>query len=205
MSAWGLAVVVQGAMVLALGGLGGLTREPRPDAPPLVSIDFPPPQKLPLKPPVQRAAPSGGGVVRAVVIPTVSHPSAAPMPAITIAPDVAPVAAMGSGSGNGAGLGIGSGLGGGAPVIKIAGDIQSARDYPRAGRDLRVGDYVIVAISVGADGRPTACRIHRASRDADADAITCRLALERFRFRPATDGEGRPIATVYGWRQAWFY
>ena len=36
---------------------------------------------------------------------------------------------------------------------------------------------------VGTDGKPTACRVARPSRDAEANAITCRLALQRFRFR----------------------
>ena len=200
MRALGLAVLVQGAVVLALGGLDAVTGASAPDTPSLVSIAMPLPP--PPRPPVKRAVPSGGGV-SAVVRPAVPHPSAAPPLPVTIAPDFA--ADVTAGAGSGAGSGVGAGAGGGAPVAKVAGDIQSARDYPRAGRDLRIGDYVIVAISVGTDGRPTACRIHRASRDAEADAITCRLAMERFHFRPATDGDGRPIAAVYGWRQAWFY
>ena len=94
---------------------------------------------------------------------------------------------------------------GGAAAVKIAGDINSARDYPQATRDLRIGDRVIVALTVGKDGRPSACRIVRASRDPQADAITCQLALARFRFRPATDAAGQPVASEYGWQQRWFY
>ncbi|MFM6832331.1 MAG: TonB family protein [Novosphingobium sp.] len=110
----------------------------------------------------------------------------------------------GNGPGNGAG---GNGTGGGAvsKAVKIAGDINSARDYPIPTRELRINDYVIVAITVDIDGSPTGCRVARPSKDAQANAITCQLALKRFRFRPATDGSGRPVASVFGWKQSWYY
>ena len=82
---------------------------------------------------------------------------------------------------------------------------DGALDYPLETREQRIGDYVIVVLSVGADGRPTACRVQRPSRDAQADAITCRLAQERFRFRPATDASGRAIPAEFGWKQSWHY
>jgi hypothetical protein len=60
-------------------------------------------------------------------------------------------AGNGTGSGNG-----GQGQGGGGAVtkaVKIAGDINSARDYPRETRDQHIGDSVTVALTVGTDGR----------------------------------------------------
>ncbi len=63
----------------------------------------------------------------------------------------------------------------------------------------------IVVVTVGTDGRPTACRVQRASRDAAANAVTCRLAIQRFRFRAATDAAGNPVEAVYGWKQSWHY
>jgi protein TonB len=155
---------------------------------------------------------------------SVAKPIAAPSPRIVLATQAAPpVAGQGSqaisgardtgvgtgagGQGNGTGAGgAGNGIGGGgaSKVVKIAGDINSARDYPPASRELRLGDYVIVALAVGADGRVKGCRIHRPSRDPQADQITCRLATERFRFRPATDSQGNPIEAIYGWQQRWF-
>ena len=114
--------------------------------------------------------------------------------------------AGGPGSGTGSGTG-GSGQGGGAvtKAVKTAGEINSARDYPIATRDLRINDFVIVAITVGADGRPSGCRVTRPSKDAQANAITCQLALKRFRFKPATDASGKPVSSVYGWKQSWYY
>lgn len=152
-----------------------------------------------------------------------ARPVAAPSPRVVLATQAAPpvagqgrddsagardagtgTGAGGQGSGTGAG-GQGSGTGGGASkVAKIAGDINATRDYPAASRALRLGDHVIVALTVGTDGRVKGCRVHRPSRDPQADQITCRLASERFRFRPATDWQGNPIESVYGWQQRWF-
>lgn len=145
-----------------------------------------------------------------VVIP---RPQVAPRIAGTGAADSAGSRDAGEGTGGGnagsgpgaGGSGTGSGAGGGAGVVKLAGEINSARDYPAASRDKRIGDHVIIALTVGTDGKPTACRVARASRDPDADAITCRLALARFRFKPATNADGEPIVATYGWQQRWFY
>lgn len=109
----------------------------------------------------------------------------------------------GAGAGSGAGNG-GSGGGSGRKAEKIAGVIEE-RDYPKAGRALRLGHAVTVVLSVAADGRVSACRVHTPGPDPEADAITCRLARERFRFRPASDAAGNPVPSEFGWRQSWFY
>ena len=176
----------------------------------------PPPAKLPEK--AGKAAEIGKKAVPREV--------AAPKSRIALATQAAPaVAAKGSansagagdagqgagaggqGSGTGSGNG-GAGLGGGGiatRAVKIAGDINSARDYPRDSRDLRIGESVTVALTVGADGRVRNCRIHRASKDPEADRITCRLAVERFRFKPAMDAGGNPVESIFGWQQRWFF
>lgn len=87
---------------------------------------------------------------------------------------------------------------------KIAGDISSTRDYPKAGRAQRSGDYVIIRMTVGIDGRASNCRVSRASQDPQADAITCHLAEQRFRFRPRTNANGEVIPGEYQWRQRWW-
>lgn len=121
-------------------------------------------------------------------------------------------AAQGQGTGGGgesAGTGSGasgSGSGGGLTrkAEKIAGDIRSTRDYPAASRDARIGKRVVILLTVGTDGRVSACKIWRASGVPEADTITCKLARERFRFRPATDAAGNPVVSDYGWEQRWF-
>lgn len=115
--------------------------------------------------------------------------------------------ASGNGQGTGSGAG-GNGQGGGgkaSPTVKIEGDISSAKDYPRAGRDLRIGTSVTIDLAVGTDGRVKSCRIVQPSPDAEADGITCELAIRRFRFRPAYDFQGNPVQATYRWRQRWFY
>lgn len=113
----------------------------------------------------------------------------------------------GGGQGMGTGSGAsGNGSGGGLArkAEKIAGDIRSTRDYPVKSQQERIGKRVVILLTVGTDGRVSDCRVWRASGVPEADAITCRLARERFRFRPATSAEGLPIKTTYGWEQRWF-
>jgi len=201
--------------------IGSLTRtfdiplEPPPPDPPLPSptphLSSPPQKKGAAGSPGKRAEP---------------RPIAAPQPAVRIATTEAPTiagngpdhasggqdvgagtGAAGASEGRGAG-GSGSGSGGGGGIaakpVKIAGDINSARDYPSASRELRLGSQVVVALRVGTDGQVKGCRVIQASPDAEADRITCRLATERFRFKPARDAKGNAVEAEYGWRQRWF-
>ena len=110
------------------------------------------------------------------------------------------------GNGIGAGLGKGgSGTGGGGitRARRIAGDIQRA-DYPRARKTNEVGGSVTAHFDVGADGRARNCRVVRSRGNSERDGITCRLIEQRFRFEPARDASGRPVADVAGWRQDWW-
>ncbi|MCB5426533.1 TonB family protein [Altererythrobacter sp. CC-YST694] len=111
----------------------------------------------------------------------------------------------GAGTGSGqSGTGQGGG-GGGRKLEKIAGDINSAKDYPKKSRDLRIGHSVTILLTVGTDGRVTDCTVTEPSPDAEADAITCRLARERFRFNPALDAQGNAMIGKFRWRQRWFF
>ncbi|RJX71138.1 TonB family protein [Tsuneonella suprasediminis] len=115
--------------------------------------------------------------------------------------------AGGQGAGTGSGNG-GTGQGGGIATkpVKIAGDINNARDFPipPGGRQARLGTEVIVRVVVGTDGRASNCSVYKPSPDPEADAIVCRLVVERLRFKPATDSAGNPVAAPYYWRQRWF-
>lgn len=114
-----------------------------------------------------------------------------------------------AGTGEGTGSGLAGGGRGGVPVTKpihISGGIDNARDYPvpTGGRQARKGTEVIVKMTVGTDGRASNCSIYRASPDSEADMITCRLVVERLRFKPAVDRNGNPVAAPFYWRQRWF-
>ena len=139
------------------------------------------------------------------------RPSPAPRAASTGAANTTGASEQGAGTGaGGAGEGTGSGqagsgTGAGArPLEKIAGDISNARDYPRGGRGARRGHDVVIELTVGTDGRVTACRVTDPSPDPEADAITCRLASQRFVFRPRLNAGGEAVVGVYRWRQRWF-
>ncbi len=114
--------------------------------------------------------------------------------------------AGGTGEGTGSGN-AGSGQGSGArPLELISGAMDNARDYPTppGGRRVRRGHDVVIELAVGPNGRVTACRVTDPSPDPEADAITCRLATERFVFRPRLNAAGEPVAGVFRWRQRWF-
>lgn len=181
-----------------------------------VTVTTPPPE-----PARQDKAAGGAGAAGKQAL---ARPESAPRPRIPVAAHPAPQAASSgaadtsgakeSGTGTGAG-GVGSGTGSGAggsgqggglarKAEKIAGDIAE-KDYDKANRALRLGQSVIIAINVNAEGRPTGCRVVRAGPDPAADALTCRLAVERFRFHPATDAQGNPVPSIFGWQQRWFY
>ena len=188
-----------------------------------VTVPPPDPPSVPKPPPQPQARPDEGAAgdegrkatPREVAAPKAKIPiSQQPAPPIasTGNGNSAGAAERGTGTGaGGAGDGLGSGRGGngrGGMVVrgveKIAGDINSARDYPKKSRDLRLGHSVTIVVGVGTDGRVTDCRISQPSPDPAADAITCRLAQERFRFRPAMNGAGEAVAGKYAWRQRWF-
>lgn len=181
----------------------------------------PPPPPGPAPSPVPTSQPAGAegaAAKQAKPKPIVAAPAKIPNKAIAAAPaastgDATRSGAGGAGAGTGGGAtGMGTGSGGsgdgsgagGSRAVKIAGDITAARDYPARTRDARIGTSVIVVLTVGTDGRVRGCRIHKPSPDAQADAITCRLARERFQFRPATDRAGNPIESEFGWQQRWF-
>jgi protein TonB len=116
--------------------------------------------------------------------------------------------AGGEGSGTGSGAG-GGGQGGGAVTrpVHVSGAIDKARDYPipEGGREARIGKSVIIALTVGTDGRATACRTYRSSGLPETDQVTCRLAIERLRFRPATNTRGEPVVGTFYWQQRFFF
>jgi protein TonB len=214
------------AIIRAFGGIPALLERVSPDlAPTAYDVPLDPPQPLPKPPPQPATVPEGASAAqakRAVAKAVVAPPSRLPAK-VAIAARAASTGDStqsgasasgagtgGGGTGNGTG-GSGSGDGGGGggrtiaqKAIKTAGDIKSARDYPAVTRNARIGTSVIVALTVGTDGRVADCTIHKPSGDRQADAITCRLATERFRFRPALDQNGIPVESLFGWEQRWF-
>lgn len=153
-------------------------------------------------------------------------PMSAPSPLVRLEPAaVPPVASTGAqaqsgataigeglgGAGEGAGAGSGasgSGQGGGlaAKAVLISGAIDAAKDFPipPGGREARIGRAVIIALTVGIDGVPTDCSVYRSSGLSDTDERTCDLAMQRLRFRPATNARGEPVVSTFYWQQRFF-
>lgn len=181
-----------------------------------VPRDPPPPPATPVSrhahAPKPRAA-AAPPALRARATPVVAPPPeirierpplivAAPLPGIgTDASAGAAVAGPGSGSGGqgtgtGAGTGgTGDGGGGGSHSEYLRGDIRD-RDYPRAARDAGIQGDLTTRYVIGTDGRIADCRIVRSSGSVLLDSTTCRLVMERFRYRPARDASGRKVAEV---------
>ncbi|NUQ17776.1 MAG: energy transducer TonB [Sphingomonas sp.] len=68
-------------------------------------------------------------------------------------------------------------------------------DYPaEAVRNRWQGD-VVVELTVGGEGRATACNVVRSSGYKVLDDATCTIMVRRARFMPPVDAQGRPVAT----------
>lgn len=184
-----------------------------------VPVAPPPPPPPQAKPDSGKAGEEGRKAVpKPVVAPkpplVVKRAPPAPRASSSGTADTSGARASGSGTGaGGSGSGTGSGTGGGGQGGGIAtrpqllsGAINAVRDYPmpRGGYQVRRGTEVVVKVTVGMDGRASDCSVFRASPDAEADAITCRLVTQRLRFKPATDAAGNPVPAPFYWRQRWF-
>lgn len=181
----------------ALTSIFSIDPKPSPSPPP------PPPPREHSKASGKAAPPnerSQAAPVLAVPLPLPTLPvPAATKPAIGMAPSNGAADRPGPGSGAG-GQGDGTGSGGfgdgegdGDDGAELVGGRITDDDYPRAARDARAQGQTETEIAVDARGHGTGCRIVRSSGNALLDATVCRLALKRFRFRPARDAAGQAI------------
>jgi protein TonB len=105
----------------------------------------------------------------------------------------------GTGSG-GSGMGTGGGGDGGGggrltPARRVSGELTD-KDYRRLAKGREINGRVFVRYTVRPDGRVSGCTVTRSIGWPDLDAATCRLIEQRFRYRPATDPQGRPVPFV---------
>lgn len=73
----------------------------------------------------------------------------------------------------------------------------TADDYPAS--DIRRGNEgrATFLLSIDRRGKVTDCRITRSTGHARLDAATCKIATQRARFDPATDGSGVRVSGTY--------
>ena len=69
-------------------------------------------------------------------------------------------------------------------------------DYPPDAIRAQASGRVVVALSVGADGRVMNCSVSTSSGNSSLDNATCRIARSRVRYTPAKDQNGNPIAAT---------
>lgn len=106
----------------------------------------------------------------------------------------------GLGSGRfGNGTGGGGGGGRGAPARWLSGRITDS-DFPGS---VRRGGIVHLRFTVAPTGRISDCAVTRSSGSRELDAVTCRLIVQRFRYRPARNAEGEPIASSVVGEHVW--
>lgn len=111
---------------------------------------------------------------------------------------------QGTGLGSGGqGSGTGGGGGGGIAARWIKGSIRDS-DYPRSAFEAGAGGTVYLRFIVGANGRVTGCTVTRSSGNAALDAVTCRLIMQRFRYRPARNARGKAVPDYVIGEHLWF-
>lgn len=181
-----------------------------------------PPPKLQPKPKTDRpegeASPPN---LRAEPTQIVLPPPKVPMPSPNPLP-VAPIAGVGNapsagsaeipgpgygaggfGDGRGAGgYGDGDGGGGWTPPRLRKGRIRDS-DYPSAAGEEGLGGTVGVRFVVEADGRVSRCSVDRSSGVPALDERTCALIVERFRYEPSRDPDGRPVRATIVQNHTW--
>ncbi len=80
------------------------------------------------------------------------------------------------------------------PIGNPAKWLQS-EDYPRAMLAKSQPGIVRFRLSVGTDGKPTACHIQRSTNSEGFDDAVCKGVMRRARFEPALDKDGQPLAS----------
>ncbi len=82
---------------------------------------------------------------------------------------------------------------------------MTTNDYPADALMQEAQGTTTIELSVGADGRPTGCRVPegKGSGNASLDNAACSAAVRRARFYPALDKKGNPIAGAYRTQIRW--
>jgi protein TonB len=69
--------------------------------------------------------------------------------------------------------------------------------YPPAAIRAEAQGRVVAALTIGPDGRVSACTVTSSSGNSDLDDATCRIARSKVRFTPAKDDAGNPTGSSY--------
>ncbi|WP_380874297.1 energy transducer TonB [Sphingomonas sp. DBB INV C78] len=153
------------------------------------------------------AAPEGVAIDSVAHVPELSVPPfRLPTPSIPAGGGIAEGDGLGSEGDGSGGAGTGAGAGGGdaedfTEARQIRGRFRNS-DFPESAEGatpLRVG----VRFAVGPAGRVDQCEIIAPSGYPELDAMTCRVIIDRYRFRPARDGQGVAVTEVMEEAYTW--
>ncbi|MBX9813828.1 MAG: energy transducer TonB [Sphingomonas sp.] len=84
-----------------------------------------------------------------------------------------------------------------ASIRGAAGDWFPEDYYPASAKREGIQGRVVVALTIGANGRVTQCSVTTSSGNGELDNTTCRLAKSNGRFNPAKDSAGNAIESSY--------
>src|SRR5437899_9595334 len=87
------------------------------------------------------------------------------------------------------------------PPARVA--LFSYSDYPKEALKKGWQGDVQWDVTVGTNGRVTACKIIQSSGHQILDDATCRIVTERARFNPAQDATGNPVEAHFQSHISW--
>jgi len=151
--------------------------KPEEPPPPPPKVDLPPPPKVTVPPPVVTTNVQSTNTLPPL---TQSAPPAPPAPPAAPPPPAPPKVAQ--------------------RATQRGGSI-SDEDYPSSSIRNEEAGTSVANFTIGTDGKVTSCNASGASPTLDAE--TCKLIIRRFRFKPALDTSGQPIAETKSQRVTW--
>ena len=151
--------------------------EPEEPPPPPPKVDLPPPPKVTVPPPVVTTNVQSTNTLPPL---TQSAPPAPPAPPAAPPPPAPPKVAQ--------------------RATQRGGSI-SDEDYPSSSIRNEEAGTSVATFTIGTDGKVASCNASGASPTLDAE--TCKLIIRRFRFKPALDTSGQPIAETKSQRVTW--
>jgi len=88
-------------------------------------------------------------------------------------------------------------------ALHYLGGYVTPEDYPLSALNAGAEGTTTFKLQISEAGRPTGCTIVRSSGSADLDNTTCRIMMQRARFRPAKDALGNATAGTLVHRIQW--
>jgi protein TonB len=151
--------------------------KPEEPPPPPPKVDLPPPPKVTVPPPVVTSSVVTTNTIAPM---TPTAPPAPPAPPAAPPPPAPPKVAQ--------------------KATQRGGSI-SDEDYPSSSIRNEEAGTSVATFTIGTDGKVASCNASGASPTLDAE--TCKLIIRRFRFKPALDTSGQPIAETKSQRVTW--